>query len=61
MVALWRLLSGLSSFLVAPIALVAYVATLRITGGIDQDQVRGIREFVRRKISRRARAPSVTN
>jgi O-antigen/teichoic acid export membrane protein len=53
MAAVARLLRGWSPFLVAPIAVVAYVTTLRLTGGIDQDQARSIREFVQRKISRR--------
>jgi O-antigen/teichoic acid export membrane protein len=61
MLAVARVLRGWSSFLVAPIAVVAYVTTLWLTGGIERDQVRRIREFVQRKISGRSGAPRVSS
>ena len=56
MVAVARSLSTLSSFLVAPLSLVAYVVALRLTGAIDADQVAAIRGFIANKLSRSAAA-----
>jgi hypothetical protein len=60
MVATARALSALSPFLVAPIAVIAYAFTLWITGGIEPNQIAAVREIVRRKLLRGARASSVS-
>ncbi|HKQ68817.1 MAG TPA: oligosaccharide flippase family protein [Polyangiaceae bacterium] len=47
------LLSGLPALAAAPIAVVAYVACLWITGGLTADQVEAVRTLMARKFSRK--------
>jgi len=57
MIGVARALSFLSPFLVAPIAVCAYAATLWLTGGIDKSHVAAIRELVGRRLSQRPETP----
>ena len=52
MVAVARVLERFNAFLVAPISVVAYLVMLRLTGAIDDEQMRSVRGFVGRKLAR---------
>ena len=52
MVIVARLLSAMSSFVAAPVAVAAYVACLWITGGLDDNLTAELRQFVASKLSR---------
>jgi len=57
MVAAARLLSHVTPFVAAPLAVAAYVTCLWATGGLDKEQVEAIRGMIARKIMRRSLAP----
>jgi O-antigen/teichoic acid export membrane protein len=52
MAATARLLSGITPFVAAPLAVVAYVACLSVTGGLDKAQLAALRGFVTKKLNR---------
>jgi O-antigen/teichoic acid export membrane protein len=56
MVGTARLLSGLTPFVAAPIAVIAYFACLTLTGGIEKEQVEAVRKLLARKLGRFRRA-----
>ena len=49
MAAVAWLLGGFPALLVAPVALVAYAATLWLTGGLSRDQIAFLKSVARRK------------
>jgi O-antigen/teichoic acid export membrane protein len=53
MVGAARLLSGITSFVAAPVAVLAYLGALYAVGGIDKSHVQMLRSFVARKVARR--------
>ena len=54
MAAVAWLLSGLTPFLAAPVAVLAYGGVLYALGGLDAEQAGMIREIIARKTRRRA-------
>ncbi|HEX4447052.1 MAG TPA: oligosaccharide flippase family protein [Polyangiaceae bacterium] len=51
-----RLLSGLTPFVAAPIAVIAYFACLILTGGVEKEQLAAVRELLAKKLARFQRA-----
>jgi hypothetical protein len=56
MVGVAYLLSFLSPFLAAPVVLLSYFVALWAVGGIDKEQLQGVKEQLRRRLDRRAKA-----
>jgi O-antigen/teichoic acid export membrane protein len=52
MVVVAYLLTAITSFVVAPLAVIAYTTCLWLTGGVDRDLVRVVRGMAERKVSR---------